>query len=90
LKPFDVLQRARAGTGKSGRLAPNRDDEPEALDRGEPAEKCLDRARVLAPGRLQIVEDRERQDVSAGGGDIRLHFGGRARRGKAEMGGEAA
>ena len=88
LKLFDVSQRARAGAGKFWRLAANGDDEPEAVDRGEPAEKRLGRGRILAPGRLQIVEDRQRRLTGAGGGDLRLHFGSRARCRKAEIGRE--
>ena len=61
LKLFDVSQRARAGARKFWRLAANGDDEPEAVDGGEPAQKRLSRGCVLAPGRLQIVEDRQRR-----------------------------
>ena len=86
LKLFDVSQRSRADAGESGRLAPNRDDEPEALDRGQPAEKRFSRGNVFAPGRFQIVEDRQRQLAGAGGGDLGLHFGSRARCRKAEIG----
>ena len=53
-------------------------------------EQRLGRGRVLAPGRLQIVEDRQRRRGGAGGGDFRLDFGSSARGGEAEIGGEAA
>ena len=86
LKLFDVSQRSRAGARKFWRLAANGDDEPEAVDGGEPAQKRLSRGNVFAPGRLQIVEDRQRRLTGAGGGDLGLHFGSRARRRKAEIG----
>ena len=86
LKLFDVSQRSRAGAGKFWRLAANGDDEPEAVDGGEPAQKRLSRGNVFAPGRLQIVEDRQRRLTGAGGGDLGLHFGSRARCRKAEIG----
>ena len=86
LKLFDVSQRARAGARKFWRLAANGDDEPEAVDGGEPAQKRLSRGNVFAPGRFQIVENRQRRLGGAGGGDLGLHFGRRARCRKAEIG----
>jgi hypothetical protein len=67
LKPFDVLQRARVGARESGRLAANRDDQPEALDRGQLTKERLGRGGVLAPGRLQIVENGQGRLSGAGG-----------------------
>ena len=54
LKLFDVSQRAGAGR-KFWQLAANGDDEPEAVDGGEPAQKRLSRGGILAQRRLQIV-----------------------------------
>ena len=62
----------------------------QALDRGQPAEKRLGRGHVLAPRRLQIVEDRERRLSGAGGGDLRLHFRQPRPTREAEIGREAA
>ena len=47
LKLFDVSQRSRAGARKFWRLAANGDDEPEAVDGGEPAQKRLSRGCIL-------------------------------------------
>jgi len=89
-EPLDVLQRACAGAGNVRWLAANGEDEPEALDRRQPTQKRLGRGRVLAPGRLHIVEDHERRRGGAGGGDCRLHFRSGARGGEAEIGGQPA